>query len=172
MGHKVCVATIQLCYYLRISHGQDIKQGVLLDSSKSSFTKTCCEPDLAGTVAVNTNLESFMYLSYLSSMYAHHTDCGDNWWVYNVKINKRKPQLKLEWGRPAEGTLLLHHSSSINPQEDINYWSHQEENYLALLNRKCNYFPSPTRGRLSSCPATSSVSGKGLQPSQWKTPVA
>lgn len=124
------------------------------------------------TVAVNTNLESFMYLSYLSSMYAHHTDCGDNWWVYNVKINKRKPQLNLEWGRPAEGTLLLHHSSSITPPEDINYWSHQEENYLALLNRKCNYFPSPTRGRLSSCPAISSVSGKGLQPSQWKTPVA
>lgn len=34
--------------YLKISHIQEINQGVLLYSNKRSFTETCCGPDLAG----------------------------------------------------------------------------------------------------------------------------
>ena len=46
-----------------IRDGQDIKQGVLLDSSKSSFTKTCCEPDLAGGQWLSTPIWNLLCIS-------------------------------------------------------------------------------------------------------------
>ena len=44
-------------------------------------------------------------------------------WKCSMKVSKRKPQLKVESGRPAEGALM--------PTRSVNYSEREEANYLA-----------------------------------------
>ena len=58
-----------------------------------------------------------------------------------VNVNKRKPQLELESGRPVEGALMPCHSSSMTPTG---------RGHLVTPNRKCNHFTTPAGGGKTS----------------------
>ena len=80
-------------------------------------------------------------------------------------------QLKLESGRPIEGTLTPYRSCQLLPtgrcqwlqQEEVSYASQHEKRYLILLKRKWSYFTILAGERKTSF----SLSNK---PSQWKMP--
>ena len=126
-------------------------------------------------MAVNPNLESsFMYLSYLSSV-SEAMDMliiltGDSLWVYTVKINKRKPQLKLERGRTAEGALLPHHSSSITPNRKTSVTdpTRKRTTLNSQTGNATTLLPQLGEGRLSSSQQQVQWMGKDCRPANGK----
>ena len=81
--------------------------------------------------------------------------------MVTVKINnKRKPQLKLELGRPAERALPPCPSQLTTPTRRHQFLTGRWREVLP--NRKCNYLTTPAGGRKTFFSPSNN-------PSQWKT---
>ena len=86
-------------------------------------------------------------------------------------MNKNKPQVKLESGRPVEGALTPYYSSSVTPNKTLIIPTGRHQLLTPPRPRKrgilhsqtgstATLLPQQEEGRLPSCPLTSPGNGK------------